>query len=62
MEYAKFLSEEGKIYMVKGLNCNLDKVLDTTKVPYMINTHLLMFENNIIYNESTESLTIGGAD
>lgn len=50
MEYAKFLSEEGKIYMVKGLNCNLDKVLDTTKVPYMINTHLLMFENNIIYN------------
>lgn len=49
-EYAKFLSENGKIYMVKGLNCDLDKVLDTSRVPYMINTHLLMFENYIIYN------------
>jgi hypothetical protein len=48
-EYAKFLSEDGKIYMVKGLHSDLDKVLDTSSVPYMINTHLLMFENYIIY-------------
>lgn len=49
-EYAKFLSNDGKIYMVKGLNCNIDKVLDISKVPYIVNTHLLMFENHIIYN------------
>ena len=47
-----FLSEQtGNIqsFYLKMLNCDLDKVLDTTKVPYMINTHLLMFENYIIY-------------
>lgn len=48
-EYAKFLSEDGKIYMVKGLTSDLDKVLDLSKVPYIIETHLLMFENYIIY-------------
>lgn len=48
-EYAKFLSKDKKIYMVKGLNSNLDEVLDTSNVPYMVSTHLLMFENNIIY-------------
>ena len=48
-EYAKFLSKDNKIYMVKGLNSDIDEVLDLSKVPYMVNTYLLEFENYIIY-------------
>ena len=35
--------------MVKGLNSDIDEVLDLSKVPYMVNTYLLEFENYIIY-------------
>jgi hypothetical protein len=48
-EYARFLSADGKIYMVKGLNADIDEILDVNNVPYMVNMHLLMFENYITY-------------
>ena len=35
--------------MVKGLHDDIDQVLDTKEVPYIVKTYLLMFENNIIY-------------
>lgn len=57
-EFAKFLSDDGKIYMVKGLNSDLDDVLDVSKAPALINTHLLMFEGFIIYSGIINTMNI----
>lgn len=49
-EYTKVLSEDGKIYMVKGIRADIDKLLDSKKLPKIITTTLLMFKGNIIFN------------
>lgn len=49
-EYTKILSEDGKIYMVKGLRCDLDKIIDPKALPKIIGTTLLTFKNNIVFN------------
>lgn len=49
-EYTKILSEDGKIYMVKGIRCNLDKIIDPKTLPKIISTTLLMFKGNIVFN------------
>lgn len=58
--YTKILSpEEGKIYMVKGVRDNLDKVLKNFELPIIIKTTLLMFKGNIIYNSFLSNYNIG---
>lgn len=49
-DYTKILSEDGKIYMVKGIKSNLDKVVNPNDLPIIMSTTLLMFDDNIIYN------------
>lgn len=50
-EYTKILSfEEGKLYMVKGIRTDLDKILNPTQLPKIISTTLLMFKWNIVFN------------
>ncbi len=49
-EYTKILSEDGKMYMVKGVRCDLDKLINPKRTPLYIKTALLMFKDKIIYN------------
>ena len=49
-EYTQVLSEDGKLYMVKGIRTDLDKVMNPRDLPKIIRTTLLMFEGNIIFN------------
>lgn len=49
-DYTKILSEDGKIYMVKGVRSNIDRLVNPNNLPIIISTTLLMFDNNIIYN------------
>ena len=49
-EYTMILDDKGKMYMVKGLSKNLDRVISKNLVPSFVKTTLLMFEGNIIYN------------
>jgi len=48
-DYTEILSEEGKIYMVKGVRANLDKLIKD-ELPVFIETALLMFKGKLIYN------------
>ena len=57
-EYTMFL-KDGKIYMVKGIRDNIDNVLLSRKFPIIVNTTLLMFKGNIIYNSFFKQTTIG---
>ncbi len=60
--YTKVLSlDEGKIYMIKGVIGNLDKILKDSELPIFITTTLLMFKGNIIYNSflSNSSIKFG---
>ena len=57
-EYTKVLSNDGKLYMVKGLNSNIDEIIDKDELPKIIYTTLLMFDGNIIYNSFFRSLPV----
>ena len=57
-DYTKILSSDGKIYMVKGVRDNIDKVLKNFELPVIINTTLLMFKDKIIYNGFISSYQI----
>lgn len=61
VDYTQILSNDGKIYMVKGITSNLDEIVNPKDLPIPIHTTLLMFEGNIIYNSflSTYSLSLG---
>ena len=49
-DYTKILSEDGKIYMVKGVRSNIDRLVNPNDLPIIISTTLLMFDDKIIYN------------
>lgn len=50
-EYTQILEvESGKLYMVKGVRADLDKILNPGDLPKIIKTTLLMFHGNIIFN------------
>lgn len=42
-EYTKLLSEDGKIYMVKGIRVDFDKIIDSDEIPKMIKITLLYY-------------------
>ena len=48
-EYTLFL-KDGKIFMVKGIRDDIDNILIPNNLPIIVNTTLLMFKGNIIYN------------
>lgn len=58
-EYTQILSDDGKMYMVKGIRSNLDDVIDDD-LPVFISTTLLMFKGKIVFNSFLGSY--GGID
>lgn len=48
-EYTKILSDDGKLYMVKGVRTDFDKIMNPKELPKIISTTLLMFNGNIIF-------------
>lgn len=48
-EYTKILSEDGKLYMVKGIRADFDKIMNPKEIPKVISTTLLMFKENIVF-------------
>lgn len=48
-EYTKILSEAGKLYMVKGIRTDFDKIMNPKELPKVISTTLLMFKGNIVF-------------
>lgn len=48
-EYTEFISED-RIYMVKGITCNIDEIINFKLLPYPCKTALLEFNNNIIFD------------
>lgn len=49
-EYTKILNDDGKLYMIKGINSNIEEIIPSNKIPAFINTTLLMFKDKIIFN------------
>ena len=48
-EYTMLYSKEGKIYMVKGIRENFDKIIPSNLLPKLITTTIFMFHGNIIF-------------
>lgn len=48
-DYTKILAEDGKLYMVKGLRSNIDKVVSRELIPTLISITLIMFMGTIVY-------------
>lgn len=42
--------DDSKIYMVKGLNCNVDEMISSDRLPVPLITTLIPFKNHIIYD------------
>ena len=62
-EYTKFLHEDGKIFMVKGVRCDIDQIIDSDSIPIVVETTLLMFKDKIVYNSFFAQVDISlGAD
>lgn len=58
-EYTQILSvDEGKLYMVKGIRTDLDKIINPKNLPKVISTTLLMFKGNIIFNSFLSSMDV----
>lgn len=54
--YTKILVEDGKLYMVKGLRSNIDKVVSRELIPIPISTILIMFNGTIVYSGLLKSV------
>ena len=48
-EYTKILSDDGKLYMVKGIRTDFDKMMNPKELPKIISTTLLMFKGVIVF-------------
>lgn len=57
-EYTKILSKDGKIYMVKGIRADFDKIIDPESIPLVIQTTLLMYQGYIIFNSFFSSMNV----
>ena len=54
--YTKILVEDGKLYIVKGLRSNIDKVVSRELIPILISTILIMFNGTIVYSGLLKSV------
>lgn len=48
-EYTKILSDNGKLYMVKGIRADFDEIMNPKELPKIIGTTLLMFKGKIVF-------------
>lgn len=56
-DYAEFYDDE-KIYMVKGVRCNIDQIIPYDNIPCIVETALLPFKGKIIYDGILEKTNI----
>ncbi len=49
VEYTAFM-EKDKIYMVKGLNDNIDNIIPYKELPYITITSIIPFKGNLVYD------------
>ena len=47
-----------KIYMVKGLNDNIDKIISYKKIPTFVETAIIQFKDEIVYDGMLSSYPI----
>ncbi len=57
-EYAVFMNEE-HVFMVKGLNVNIDEVIDPMSLPTIVTTALIPYEGHIVYDSVLQTMPIG---
>lgn len=57
-EYTKILSDDGKLYMVKGIREDFDKIMNPKELPVVVSTTLLMFRGNIIFKSFFGSVDV----
>lgn len=48
-EYTVFM-DDARVYMVKGLNCNIDDIISNDRLPVPMMTTLIPFKNHIVYD------------
>lgn len=48
-EYTAFLAED-RVYMVKGINANLDEIISYQDLPYPVITSLVSFKDTLVYD------------
>ena len=58
--HALFLGKQ-KIYMVKGLNSNIDKVIQAERLPVVFTTSIIQFNNDIVYDGIILEMPINGS-
>ena len=49
LEYTAFM-EKDKVYMVKGLNDNIDNIISYDKLPHVAITSVIPFKGNLVYD------------
>ncbi len=49
LEYASFMYND-KVYMVKGLNANIDEIISYDNLPVMVTTSIIPFKDNLVYD------------
>ena len=49
LEYTAFM-EKDKIYMVKGLNDNIDHIIPYDELPHIAITSVIPFKGNLVYD------------
>lgn len=57
-EYTKILSDNGKLYMVKGIRSDFDEIMNPKELPKIISTTLIMFKGNIVFKSFFENIDV----
>ena len=57
LEYTAFM-ERDRIYMVKGLNDNIDNIIPYNKLPHVVMTSVIPFKKVLVYDGMLLELSI----
>ena len=57
LEYTAFMDKD-KIYMVKGLNDNIDNIISYQELPYVVTTSIIPFGDVLVYDGLLSSINV----
>lgn len=57
LEYTEFVNDD-KIYMIKGVNDNIDRVVSYKSLPYICITSIIPFKNVLVYDGILSKIAI----
>lgn len=60
-EYTAFFNED-KIYMVKGIDTNIDEIISYSDLPYLVITTIIPFKDNLVYDGFLPNFSIDLGD